>query len=363
MRLRPSWTWHLADTVSEGRETQKILENLGTDTCSNPTRELAHLSRSAPQPPCITHRHPEHSPGIHGGHQGTPRHGQRRDRARDGRLPQSSATPCEFACVGAAAQKQPIWHCKSIALAAASALVVAQNVLAGCALVAACAPTATTLPAVVLNGTGVSPDLVDPGLPRTRSARLLAACAVIDCEAPLAAEAVHVVQHQLLTPQKTRFYVAYSNRVFAGQIGRGKSGTKAIVNDLQVEHGVRNAPRFFHQLKKQCASVWARLQRKPRTGDGMLLAANTPEGEAMRTSLVKFAVDQKFKFTYEMAAAHMAEEGHGRGCAKDSINKFIASKTSGWKEMYEGTSPLLQQRHRMDRMEYAKARLDEGEEC
>ena len=106
------------------------------------------------------------------------------------------------------------------------------------------------------------------------------------------------------TPQKLAFFIDYSNAIYAGEIGTGKKTGK--VQELAKRHNVRNPKLYFKQLKKRVEQT-GRLSRKKRTGDVPMLEKKTKQSAKMRKALEKFAVKEKYKFTYEMAAAHMSQ--------------------------------------------------------
>ena len=162
------------------------------------------------------------------------------------------------------------------------------------------------------------------------------------------------------SPGKLAFYVDYSNAVYAGEIGPGKRTSRAMSDKLASEHSVRNPARYFNQLKKRFDET-GRLNRRKRKGDMMILEKNTEESKKMRKALEAYAVFEKFKFTYEMAEAHMRVTcGFGRGCSATSLCDFINNSKNSWRQVYEGTVPLFTKVHKKNRMLYAREYLDKG---
>jgi hypothetical protein len=163
------------------------------------------------------------------------------------------------------------------------------------------------------------------------------------------------------SPKKLAFYVAYSNAVYAGEIGPGKRTSKAKSEELADKHSVRHPAQYFEQLNKQIAET-GRLSRKKRTGDLMILEKDTEESTKMRKALETFAVQEKYKFTYEMAEVYMRVTcGVGRGCSAGSIRRFINNPANSWKRLYEGTVPLFTEKHKSNRMLYAHEHLANGD--
>lgn len=163
------------------------------------------------------------------------------------------------------------------------------------------------------------------------------------------------------SPKKLAFYIDYSNAVHAVEIGKGKRTSKAKTEELACKHCVREPRKYFSQLKTQFERS-GRINRKKRKGNCMIMEKDTDEAKKMRQALEQFAVAEKFKFTYRMAEKHMREDcSFEKGCSRDSIRRFIDNPANGWKQLYEGTTPLLTHKHRQDRINYAKDRLDEGE--
>jgi DNA polymerase/3'-5' exonuclease PolX len=162
------------------------------------------------------------------------------------------------------------------------------------------------------------------------------------------------------TPQKLAFYIDYSNAIYAGEIGPGKKESKEKTEKLAKKHCVRNPVDYFRKLKNQIDDT-GRLNRKKRTIDMMIL--EKPGSAKMRQALEKFAVKEKFKFTNAMAEHHLRVKcGFGRGCSARSISRFINNPKNKWKQVYEGTVPLLKQRHLRARKVYARDRLKEGDD-
>jgi DNA polymerase/3'-5' exonuclease PolX len=96
---------------------------------------------------------------------------------------------------------------------------------------------------------------------------------------------------------------------------------------------------YFRKLKNQIDDT-GRLNRKKRTIDMMIL--EKPGSAKMRQALEKFAVKEKFKFTNAMAEHHLRVKcGFGRGSSARSISRFINNPKNKWKQVYEGTVPLL----------------------
>ena len=164
------------------------------------------------------------------------------------------------------------------------------------------------------------------------------------------------------SPQKLAFYIAYSNAIAAGEIGRGKRASKAKTEKLAQEHNVRYPRDYFCNLKKQVTGERGRINRKKREGDMMILERDTNESAEMRKALEDYALAQKFMFTYEDAEMHMRVKcGFNRGCSDDSIRRFINKPANGWKIVSRGTVPLLTEKQKKDRLDYALARLKEGD--
>jgi hypothetical protein len=161
------------------------------------------------------------------------------------------------------------------------------------------------------------------------------------------------------SPQKLAFFTKYSNLVYSGEIGPGKTSSKKKTEEIAKEFNVRNPRHYFNQLKTRVEQT-GRLNRKKRKGN-MILEMDTPESERMRQALVDYAVAQHFKFTYKMAEDHMRGCGFNRGCSAKSIQTFITKPENKWKQMYEGTIPLLTRKHKRARFAYAKAKLRLGD--
>jgi hypothetical protein len=182
-------------------------------------------------------------------------------------------------------------------------------------------------------------------------------------EPPRSPDANRILESHVFkdSPKKLAFALAYSNAVATGEIGRGKRTSKKKTAELADKYGVRRPRKYYHDLMKKVDRD-GRVNRKKRTDDKMILERNTPEAAAMRQALEQFAVDEKFHFTYRMAEEHMRKKKFLRGCSKDSINRFINNPDNGWKQVYEGTVPLLTTKHQKARLQYAKDRLEEGKD-